>query len=53
MKVISLEHKRRKKKAEEIVKVPLYDKVFIDENGKLTGNIIDYIDKPNHWLEEE
>ncbi|WP_162985586.1 hypothetical protein [Virgibacillus halodenitrificans] len=52
MKVVSLEYKRRQKQEEKIVKVPLYDKIFRDENGNLTGNIIKYIDTPKSWLEK-
>ncbi|WP_200411959.1 hypothetical protein [Virgibacillus salexigens] len=50
MKVTLLEAKRRQKKAEDILNIPVFENIWKDENGELTGNIIDYVDMPKELI---
>ncbi|MDY7044387.1 hypothetical protein RVS70_09235 [Virgibacillus sp. M23] len=50
MNIISLEAKRRQKKAEEILSIPVYEGIWKDEKGELTGNVIEYVDMPKELI---
>ncbi|WP_337970208.1 hypothetical protein [Virgibacillus salexigens] len=50
MNVTSLEAKRRQKKAEEILNIPVFENIWKDENGELTGYVIDYVDMPKELV---
>ncbi|WP_162986471.1 hypothetical protein [Virgibacillus sp. Bac332] len=52
MGVLSLEALRKQKRAEKILNIPVYKGIWKDENGELTGNIIDYVDMPKHLIKK-
>ncbi|SES94127.1 hypothetical protein SAMN05216389_103268 [Oceanobacillus limi] len=44
MKIISLETKRKQKDSK--LKIPVYEKLHLDENGEVRGKLVDYIEIP-------
>lgn len=52
MKIISLEEKRIQKAMEEMVVLPVYDSIFINDNGELVGEIVAYKEMPKYLLED-
>ncbi|EQB34816.1 hypothetical protein M948_20785 [Virgibacillus sp. CM-4] len=50
MNITPLEAKRRQKKAEEILNIPVLKNIWKDENGELTDNVIDYVEMPKELI---
>lgn len=52
MKITSLEDKRKQKAMEEIVVLPVYDSIYLNDDGELVGEIVAYKEVPKHFLED-
>ncbi|WP_339233921.1 hypothetical protein [Oceanobacillus sp. FSL W7-1281] len=53
MKITSLEEKRKQKAMEEMVVLPVYDSVYLNDDGELVGEIVAYKEVPKYFLEED
>ncbi|CEI81249.1 hypothetical protein BN997_01067 [Oceanobacillus oncorhynchi] len=53
MKITSLEAKRKQKAMEEIVVLPVYDSIRVNDEGELVGEIVAYKEVPKYMLEED
>lgn len=52
MKITSLEVKRKQKAMEEMVVLPVYDSIYLNDDGELVGEIVAYKEVPKHFLED-
>ncbi|GAQ17980.1 S-adenosylmethionine synthetase [Oceanobacillus picturae] len=52
MSIISFEEKRREKNAKQILSIPVYENLCINDKGELIGNVIDYVDMPKELIKE-
>lgn len=53
MSVVLLEKKRREKKTKNIVSIPVYEKLCLNDKGELVGHVIDYVDLPKEIVKQE
>ncbi|GIO23923.1 hypothetical protein [Oceanobacillus sp. J11TS1] len=53
MKITSLEEKRRQKAMSEMVKLPVYDSIYLNDDGQVMGKLVDYKEIPRYYLENE
>ncbi|WP_343770734.1 hypothetical protein [Oceanobacillus oncorhynchi] len=53
MKITSLEANRKQKAMERMVVLPVYDSVYLDDNGEFVGEIVAYKEVPKYFLEDE
>lgn len=53
MSVVLFEKKRREKKTKEIVSLPVFEKLCLNDKGELVGHVIDYVDLPKRVVREE
>ncbi len=52
MKITSLEEKRKQKALEGTAVLPVYDSIYLNEDGELVGEIVAYKEVPKHFLED-
>ncbi|GAA0344236.1 hypothetical protein GCM10008931_39450 [Oceanobacillus oncorhynchi subsp. oncorhynchi] len=53
LKITSLEANRKQKAMERMVVLPVYDSVYLDDNGEFVGEIVAYKEVPKYFLEDE
>lgn len=42
----------KKDKSEEIIKIPVYNTITVNEEGEMTGEIVDYVRMPKSVADE-
>lgn len=52
MKITSLEDKRRQKLMKEMVALPVYESIQMNDDGELIGKLVDYKEIPKYYFRD-
>lgn len=53
MKITSLTDKRKEKLMNEMVMLPVYESIHLNDEGELVGKLVDYKEIPKYMLKED
>ncbi|MFD1066636.1 hypothetical protein [Oceanobacillus locisalsi] len=53
MKITSLEEKKKQKAMEDMAVLPVYNSVWVNNDGELDGDLIAYKEVPKYFLEDD
>lgn len=53
MKITSLDDKRKRKAMGEMIVLPVFESIRVNDDGELVGKLVDYEEIPKYYLMNE